>query len=292
MPGSLVQNPDYRHPAGSPSVVPQRRPTKSNTDAARRGQIAASAAETYERDFVPALFGQFGPMLAQAAGVSAGDRVLDVGCGTGVASRAARALGAEVTGVDVNTGMLSVARRVLPEVRFVEGTAEDLPFGDDDFDAVLCQFVVMFLADRTAALRQMARVARQGAPIVLGTWRSVADMPGYNVLVPILGEVVGREAAEALSAPFAMGTPGEIQAELARAGLEAEAIREVSGTARFPSLDGWIDTEIGGWTLADMVSAAQTAEVKAAARARLSRFERPDGSVEMPAPARLTVIRA
>jgi ubiquinone/menaquinone biosynthesis C-methylase UbiE len=89
--------------------------TKSQPSAA-----AASAAAAYERNFVPALFAEWAPRLADAAGIADGDRVLDVACGTGVLAReAVRRVGTRgsVTGLDVNPGMLSVAAEVAPEIR-------------------------------------------------------------------------------------------------------------------------------------------------------------------------------
>jgi SAM-dependent methyltransferase len=255
------------------------------SDSARHGQVNTSAAEIYHRDFVPALFGQFGPILAEAAAIGAGETVLDLACGTGVAALAAEARGARVTGADVNPGMLAVARRNAPAIDWVEAAAEALPFADGAFDAVLCQFALMFFADRARALAEMARVTRPGGRIVLATWESVPRSPGYDRLVPLLGEVVGPHAAEALSAPFCLGAPAAIAAEFTAAGLAATEVTAVAGTARHPSLDGWIETEIGGWTLAGQVDAAQMARLKARAREDLRQWIAADGSVAMPAPA-------
>ena len=83
-------------------------------DAATHGQVNQSAAEVYEAFFVPALFGQWPERVLDAAGLSPGDDVLDVGCGTGILARAAaRRLNdsGSVTGIDINDGMLTIARR-------------------------------------------------------------------------------------------------------------------------------------------------------------------------------------
>ena len=109
-------------------------------------QVSGSAAEVYERCFVPAIFGQWAPRLADAAGVSAGDHVLDVGCGTGVLARAAAELVAveeQVTGVDINEGMLAVARRIRPRIEWRQGDATRLPLPDETYDVVMSQFALM-----------------------------------------------------------------------------------------------------------------------------------------------------
>ena len=261
---------------------------------AAAGQVARTAAEIYDRMFVPALFGQFGPMLAEAAEIAEGETVLDVGCGTGAAALAAVdrvGSSGSVTAVDINPGMLDVARKKSDAVIWAEAPAEDLPFPDQHFEVVLSQFVLMFLADRTKALREMARVTRPGGRIALLTWESQARTPAYDRLVPLLGEIVSPEAAEALAAPFVLGEPGDIEAELTRAGLKTAEHRILTGTARHPSLDSWLDTEIGGWTLAEMVSGDQLDRLKEIARDRLSDHIAADGRVAFPAPAHLLIIR-
>jgi ubiquinone/menaquinone biosynthesis C-methylase UbiE len=93
-------------------------------------QLAGSAPEVYERYLVPALFGPWAPVLIDAAALRPGDRVLDLACGTGVVARQAKsqvgATGA-VTGVDLNPGMLAIARSVEPSVDWHEGNAGALP---------------------------------------------------------------------------------------------------------------------------------------------------------------------
>ena len=128
------------------------------------GQLTHAAAQTYDDFFVPALFADWAPRVADAAGVEAGQRVLDVACGTGVLTRElARRVGpASVVGLDPNEGMLAVARRRTPKVDWRRGHAEALPFGDRSFDVVTCQFGLMFFQDRAAGLRQMWRVLRPG----------------------------------------------------------------------------------------------------------------------------------
>lgn len=262
---------------------------------AQAGQVSTAAAEIYDRKFVPALFGQFAPELAAALGIGPGAAVLDIGCGTGIAALAALARTGptgRVAAVDINPGMLAVARRKSAAVDWRDAPAEALPFADATFDAVLCQFALMFFADRTRALREMARVTRRGGRIGIFVWDTVERSPGYDTLVPLLGEVVGPEAAAALAAPFCLGDPAAMTAELARAGLSAEHVLDITGTAHHASLDDWIDTEIGGWTLADSVTEAQKATLKRVVGAQLGRFVGDDGRVSFPAPARLAILRS
>lgn len=91
-----------------------------------RWQVSTDAAEVYESCFVPAIFGAWAGPVADAAGIRTGDKVLDVGCGTGVLAREAlRRVGQEgqVVGVDLNEGMLAVAARTEPNIEWRRGDA-------------------------------------------------------------------------------------------------------------------------------------------------------------------------
>src|SRR4051812_13728221 len=125
--------------------------------------------------------------LADAAGVNAGDRVLDIACGTGNATVAAAARGAHAVGVDFEPALLALARARAPEVDWLEGDAAALPVGDGEFDVVLSAFGVMYAPDHEAAAREIARVARPGARIALAAWTPGSLMPAMGgVLAPYL----------------------------------------------------------------------------------------------------------
>ncbi|MCA9669328.1 MAG: methyltransferase domain-containing protein, partial [Myxococcales bacterium] len=254
------------------------------------GQISSSAAEIYEDFFVPALFGQWPERLLEAAGVAAGQRVLDVGCGTGVLARAAsRRVGArgEVVGLDPNEGMLAVARRVGAQtqaVRWQRGVVEDLPFADDHFDHVLSQFAVMFFADRGAALTQMARVTRPGGRVVLASWAALETTPGYAKMVALIRRRFGDVAAAALEAPFVLGEPESLRALLAEVSQQVSAV-QVAGEARFASIRDWVHTDVYGWTLRELIDARGFEALLQDAERELSCFCEADGRVRFAAPA-------
>ncbi|MBM9593587.1 class I SAM-dependent methyltransferase [Rhodobacteraceae bacterium MCCB 386] len=110
-----------------------------------------------------------------------GERVLDVGTGTGWAARLAARRGARVTGVDIAPGMLAAAQQlsegIEPRPEFVRARAESLPFEDATFDGLISTFGVIFAEDSAAAIHEMARVLRPGGRLALATW---ADEPeGY-----------------------------------------------------------------------------------------------------------------
>jgi ubiquinone/menaquinone biosynthesis C-methylase UbiE len=133
-------------------------------------QITPEQAELYEERFVPALFAHWVDAVLDAAGVRAGQDVLDVACGTGIVARhAAERVGAtgHVTGLDLNQAMLAVASRLGPELTWQQGDVAALPFDDDSFDVVTCQSAAMFLPDIIGALREMGRVARSDGVVAV-----------------------------------------------------------------------------------------------------------------------------
>lgn len=258
-------------------------------DVMESGQLTGSAAEVYEEFFVPALFGEWAPRLCDAAEVTAEERLLDVACGTGCLAREAAGRGATVTGLDCNAGMLAVARRLDDTVDWREGTAEALPFGDASFDAVACQFGLMFFDDRVKALREMWRVTRPGGRLVVATWDSLDRTPGYSAMVGLLQRLFGEVIAAGLRAPFVLGDPDDLGALFEAAGIASPHIKTVVGEARFPSIDDWVRTDIKGWTLADALDDAQYAELQGAAQEELQRFRQPDGTVSFDSPAHIAI---
>jgi len=258
------------------------------------GQVTQSAAEIYETFFVPALFGQWPPKMAEAAGLQPGQRVLDVACGTGVlACEAARQVrpGGHVTGLDRNPGMLEIARRKEPSIEWQEGLAEALPFADAAFDAVLCQFGLMFFEDRAKALAEMWRVVQPGCRIAVATYSAADRSPGYAAMIGLLDRLFGPEIAAELQGPFVLGDAQTLGGPFGEAGIGQPEIVEVAGEARFPSLEAWVHTDVKGWTLADKIDDAQYRLLRDEALGELARFAGPDGVVRFASPALFATLR-
>ena len=131
----------------------------------------AVAADSYDR-FMGRYSVPLAPRLADFAGVTAGQRVLDVGCGPGaLTTELVARLGAEaVTAVDPSEPFVEAARDRHPGVDVQRAAAEDLPFDDDSFDAALAQLVVHFMTDPVAGIREMARVTRPGGMVAACVW--------------------------------------------------------------------------------------------------------------------------
>ncbi len=237
------------------------------------------AAEYFEAHFVPAIFATWAPILVDAAGVSKGQQVLDVACGTGIVARvvADRLAGeGEIAGLDLNPSMIKVARRLRPDVAWYVGDATAMPFPDARFDTVLCQAGIMFFPDPLAALGEMRRVLCSGGTMTLLVW---GPSDGYELVAELLEETSGKDIADIFRAPFSMADPSLLPRLLATVGFESAQCKTYEQPARFQSVEAFLRTEIDGWVLKGQVDVdALISE----AQERLKSWVDTDGAVAIP----------
>src|SRR6266446_9707960 len=162
--------------------------------------VTAEAAELYERYAARYILGPWASSLVDAGRLAAGERALDVACGTGVVARIAAQRvgpGGRVVGVDLNPSMIAVAGSlpapVGAPIEWLERSAVDFQLPDASFDVVLCQQGLQFFPDKLAALREMRRVLNHGGRLALSIWNSIGL---YNAAVgEALVRFVGNVAA-------------------------------------------------------------------------------------------------
>ena len=257
-------------------------------------QLSNDAAVAYERDFVPALFAQWPPIMAEIAEIGAGDRVLDVACGTGVLARGALArvgTAGAVTGLDLNDDMLAMARQMEPAVDWRRGDALDLPFTDGSFDAVVSQFALMFFPDPATALRQMWRVLAPGGRLAVAVCGPILETTGYRRLANLLRQHASEAAAAMVEGYFAMGDDTFLLRLSREAGIPDARILAREGWARFASIDDLIRIEIKGSPTAALVDAPAYERVGAAAREAMQEFCDGEGRVALRLDARIIAAR-
>lgn len=217
-----------------------------------------NAPENYERYFVPAIGEPVARDLLNRAELQPGERVLDVACGTGIVTRlASEQVGdsGSVTGLDVNPGMLAVAREVTPSgltVEWIEAPAESIPLPDASFDVVLCQMGLQFMEDRAAALNEMYRVLAPGG-------RLLVNVPGpagkvFALFAEALGRQAGPEAAGFVSHVFTLHETREIRQLLENAGFRDAEITEKDKELSLPPPEKFLWQYISSTPLAGLMS--------------------------------------
>ena len=240
-------------------------------------QISGDAAELYERYAVSYLLGPWAPSLVDAAAVAGGDRVLDIACGTGVVTRiAAQRVGksGKVTGLDLNPGMLAVARSLPSAVAidWVQRSALDLGLPDASFDVVLCQQGLQFFPDRALAVREMRRVLDEGGRLALSVWNSAGV---YNRAVgDALEELVGGETAGRFRASRNVPGKEEILRLMTAAGFRDVEIRVGRRDTHLPAPDKFVLSHLASTPVAAAIAEAG-ADVRAGIAARVLQQLRP-----------------
>lgn len=267
----------------------------TSTESSESFQIPIDAAEFYESAFVPAFFAQWAPILCEAAGIGPGQRLLDVACGTGIVARTAADLVAPegtVVGLDLNEAMLTVARRVRPDIEYRQGNAAALPFPDGSFDTALCQMALMFFPDRAQALAEMSRVVTAGGTVAVVVPGRLDAQAAFSPFVDLAARHAGPVAMSLLSTYFVCGDLDDLTGLVESAGLRVTSSRTHVGVYRARSVDAFVTTEVESTPLIERISDDVYARIRTDARAVLAPFTAADGTVEAPFESHALVARS
>ena len=152
-----------------------------------------SIPETYDALLGPLFFAPYADDLARRVAAAAPARVLEIACGTGILTRRLRAALPEAVMVasDLSEAMIAHARQGLGEdanVTFGQADAGDLPYPDATFDAVVCQFGIMFFPDKPRAMAEALRVLAPGGVLAFNSWGSLEE----NALAGLADATVSR----------------------------------------------------------------------------------------------------
>lgn len=192
--------------------------------------FSGDIAQFYESVLVPLIFEPYAEMLANRAALLGPASVLEIACGTGVVTRClARLLTADcaITATDLNPGMVEQAEVVgtARPVTWGQADAMNLPYTDESFDVVICQFGVMFFPDRVAAYREIGRVLKPGGTYLFNAWRDIADNHFAEVVTSALAERYPDSPPRFLArTPHGYGSPAQVESDVRAAGFTECAI--------------------------------------------------------------------
>lgn len=206
--------------------------------------FAGSVPENYHRNLGPILFEAYardmGTRLA-ALKLPAGARVLELACGTGIVTaqllKALPAKGALVS-TDLSEPMLAVARTTVPEdprLAFSQADACALPFKDQEFDAIVCQYGVMFFPDKVKAMREARRVLKPGGAYLFSVWDSLERNPFPGAIQRELERMWPANPPQFLKTPYGWHDRAEIERVTRAGGFTRVNISELEFPSGSPS---------------------------------------------------------
>lgn len=222
--------------------------------------------------FDDGLANHHGPFLAAAA-IGEGDRVLDVGCGTGLATRdAARiAHAGSALGVDLSSQMIALARKIaadegLDNVEFLQADAQIYPFESESFDGIISRTGAMFFGDRATAFTNLQRALRPDGRLTLLTWQGLAEQEWLLEIRSAMA--VGRDIPAPppdAPSPFALSDPERVTSILEGAGFVDITFEDVHAPMRYGPADEAFTfaREFTSWMIEDLDEAGQHAALTA-----------------------------
>ena len=203
--------------------------------------FAGSIPEIYERLFVPLIFEPYALDLAERIARTGPKDILETATGTGVVTRAvsSRLPAARVVATDLNQPMLDQAAKRQPRDRAVEWKQADalaLPFDDQSFDVVACQFGAMFFPDKVQGYKEARRVLKPGGHFFFSVWDRISENEFADVVTETLAVCFPNDPPRFMArTPHGYHDPERIRAELNAAGFTNVSIDAVDAKSRAPS---------------------------------------------------------
>jgi ubiquinone/menaquinone biosynthesis C-methylase UbiE len=246
---------------------------------------SVNAAEQYE-SHVLTFMQPFVDAVVQHAAVRPGSVVLDVACGTGiVARRVAEQELVSVKGVDLNGSMIAMARRQHPQIEWVQGPAEALPFDGATFDVVTCQQGMQFFDDVVQAAREMWRVLKPGGRVVATVWAPRERLPYFATQFEAMSTYVDEETARSQRSAILDDGDEYLQKALTEGGFDDVQIEVVEAVVKLPEIGQYAQEQVLAtpWGQSYEKASNEAQEAFAACfRANLGQYAQGDGSYSLP----------
>ena len=248
------------------------------------------AEEYAASDVIEALTGPAAVAMVDAVEAGQGDRLLDLACGPGYASREARARGAAVVGVDITEAMVTVAAANVPDGEFRAAPAEEIPFPPDSFDIVVCGFGLPHFHSPEAVFEETRRVVRPGGRIAFTTWCTPDELTFSGLVFAAVVEH-GTLEVPIPAGPdmFRFAAQSETVRTLGGLGYDHVSVRQLPLEITLDDADDALDVVLRSSVRIGALIEAQSTHAKEAIAASLSdnveQMRRPDGKLAIPMPA-------
>lgn len=184
-----------------------------------------SIPENYDRYLGPALFEPYAADLVERLNVSEGASVLELACGTGIVTRRLRDRlppGVRLVATDLNEAMMAyAARKFRPDeaVEWKQADATNLPFPDESFNAIVCQFGLMFVPDKEGAIREAYRVLKPGGAFLFSVWDAIEQNDLAHIAHTTISTFFEHDPPNFYEVPFCFHDPEVIKSLMTRAGF-------------------------------------------------------------------------
>ncbi|WP_328935980.1 MULTISPECIES: class I SAM-dependent methyltransferase [unclassified Streptomyces] len=224
--------------------------------------------EAYERHLVPVFFRPFAADLAARAAAMRPRKILELAAGTGALTSAVLTAmpTASVVATDLNQAMVTAGSGREPRADWRQADAEDLPFDDDGFDLVLCQFGVMFFPDRPAAYAEVRRVLAPRGRFLFNSWGPLASHAFGAAFQTALEQSMPDGAPRFLrEVPHGYSDPAVVAGDLAAAGLTLAGAEEITLDGVAPSAASVVTGFLTGTPVSAAVQAREDAQALQAA---------------------------
>ena len=243
---------------------------------------------------IGAITSRLAESLLDAAGVRSDRRVLDVATGPGYVAERAAARGARAVGIDVAEGMLELARQRVGGIELLRADADELPFDDASFDAVVGGFVINHLPHPQRALAEAKRVLVPGGAVAFSVW----DRPERMRVIGVVKEAIepaGEDSGDALPAggpdPYRFADEGEFHALLEGAKLVGVTVKTLELTHRVAGVEellhGLLGSTVRTATLLRGLGPVARRRTSAALERAVEPYRTSDGALELPVAAKL-----
>ena len=259
--------------------------------------FAGSIPARYDRYLGPALFEPYAEDLAARIPTGA-KRVLEVACGTGVVTRKLRESlpkGTLITATDLAEAMVAYASAKLPPSRDLEYRQADataLPFADGTYDAVVCQFGVMFFPDKALAFREARRVLMPGGTFIFSVWDDFEHNPVSKEAQETIVSLYASDPPQFYKIPFGFHDAQAIRSLLDRAGFTNVSIQAMSFRSRSPSARDYATGLVTGSPMATAIQERGTPTLEEVTAKVAAALEQAFGAGPVDAPMRALVVTA